>query len=365
MNASSSETVSYLDKLASVVRVLCDRDLVSFAMTPMVVGIQSSELGLEQVNFSKKVCLGDSDFYTLATVFKSALMYLSLIIASAGTAIETTVVPTHADAPSSAAKLLYDPLNRNFSVHNSVLNTLAFSRSRDPLSGQLWGLLLRHFGSSGVWTEALAVHDDCHLNQIQRLRMTATGDAPSVISSSSRRDSSSNSYLMLESAAQNAGITVNELCVGASNVFTLFCAVYLHQLAATDDEELFSSTHSLSSQDLQLLVVVLKEHLNKLFVSSYLPFDLDKDTKQTARNKLLLDRLFRQTTFVKLWGALYARNERRPFYPQQFWQVIYIFVIYVHLYEYVCNSFIFEDGNFKYICISICLIVGWRCGSCA
>jgi len=184
--------------------------------------------------------------------------------------------------------------------------------------------VLTRLGGADLLAEALALHDDYQLNQAQQLRSMEVSKLPSVSSSSS--SSSGSGGGMLEVVAQNVGVSMSTLCAGISDVFTLFCAVYAHQLAATDDEELFTASHSMSNADLQSLVAVLKKHLYKLFVSSYLAPDVDRaassssNTPMLTRNKILLGRLFKQVTLAKLYGALYARSERRPFLPQQFWQ---------------------------------------------
>lgn len=331
--------VGFLDKLATLVRLFCTRDMVS----PSFEFVQEpSKSGSEQAN--KKFCVDGRD-QSPANLFKIARVYRLIISASAGGALEGISGQVAEESPQPTP-LLNDALNRDFSVHNSVLSMLAFSRARDPLSGRLWSLLT-HLGNARMLAEALAYQDDWELDQLLQCRLTET-HAP--LSSYNRRAPSS----ALVSVAHSAGVSVDTLCAGISDVFVLFCAVYTHQLAATDDEELFTAPHSLPVVELQAIVDVLKQHLYKVFVSSFLPLDTHSDTARTPMgSRLLLSRLFKQTSLTKLWGALYARSERRPFVPSDYWQVC----SFCSVLECVCVLL-----NCKFV-LYCAIIVGRYCGA--
>jgi hypothetical protein len=154
----------------------------------------------------------------------------------------------------------------------SILNAMAFSRPKDPLSKRLWGLL-SSFDPSIV-SEA-----------INRTAPTALASAPvtSYFATLQTANSTAAPHLSITGqVAARLGISPSALCDGLQSILYLLCCVLSHQLTATDDEEFFelggekgdipgadqgAVRKMLPLREIKLLVPVLKIALYKLYWS--------------------------------------------------------------------------------------------------
>jgi hypothetical protein len=154
----------------------------------------------------------------------------------------------------------------------SILNAMAFSRPKDPLTKRLWGLL-SSFDPSIV-SEA-----------INRIAPTALASVPvtSYFSTHQTANSTAAPHLSITGqVAARLGISPSALCDGLQSSLYLLCCVLSHQLTATDDEEFFelggekgdlpgteqgAVRKMLPMREIKLLIPMLKIALYKLYWS--------------------------------------------------------------------------------------------------
>lgn len=178
-----------------------------------------------------------------------------------------------------------EPLSLGFSV--SLLNSMAFTNPTFPLSRRLW----------------LYVDDKVPDRLIHN-------------------------YINQSNNDNNAE---NDDCDSIQSAFYLFSIVYHQQLSAMDDKEFFSEsnhTNSLSMDDLRKLIQSLKSLLSKVFFKSPLTIHESKtnylSSFKTSKDINIQNDLYHYTTiFVlcKLFNDIFARQERRHFTPDSYWQL--------------------------------------------
>lgn len=154
----------------------------------------------------------------------------------------------------------------------SILNAMAFSRPKDPLTKRLWGLLSAFDPS--IVSEA-----------INRIAPTVPTPAPvtSYFATNQTANSTAAPHLTITGqVAARLGISPSALCDGLQSCLYLLCCVLSHQLTATDDEEFFelggekgdglntdlsAVRKMLPLREVKLLVPLLKIALYKLYWS--------------------------------------------------------------------------------------------------
>ena len=154
----------------------------------------------------------------------------------------------------------------------SILNAMAFSRPKDPLTKRLWGLLISFDPS--IVSEA-----------INRISPTVQAPAPvtSYFATHQTANSTAAPHLTITGqVAARLGISPSALCDGLQSCLYLLCCVLSHQLTATDDEEFFelggekgdapgadqgAVRKMLPLREIKLLVPMLKIALYKLYWS--------------------------------------------------------------------------------------------------
>ena len=249
----------------------------------------------------------------------------------------------------------------------SVLNVLAFSSPRDPLSARLWRFLTSNLtsnlpdtaddsstgsstGSSGRGGGASATTSHGRGSTMQLLNAIVDTDEKTLLRS--------NEFFLRLASARN--ITPATLLHYCHSLLFLFCAVFTHHLTAVDDEELLVDQRILKMVELKEMVRFLKRYLLRVYWleplfdvnSSFMPpvdlidgirgarsssssvgasFVYGKDFRGSyisssssfyssppSHERLL--RLHCQAAATKLFAALCVRNERRSFLQPADWQ---------------------------------------------
>jgi hypothetical protein len=101
----------------------------------------------------------------------------------------------------------------------------------------------------------------------------------------------------------------------------LFCAVFLQQLAAVDDETLLEQQKLFSVQELRGITIFLKRWLFKLYWSDPL-FDIHSSFYHVPAGDCTSDKLLKlhcQMSATRLFNHLCIRNERRNFLQAEDW----------------------------------------------
>ena len=214
----------------------------------------------------------------------------------------------------------------------SILNAMAFSRPKDPLTRRLWSLI-NSFDAT-VLTEAFSKAPATSSAASSATASSATSATTQIGSLATRASSSSSSsvgaggggagggtrsvpQLYLSSTMQAAarhGITPSELCEGLQSCLYLLCCVLSHQLTATDDEEFFglvqgagaavgpstgtgsgpmsgagTSFKTLPLKDIILLIPVLKNILYKLYWNHPFPENVEHSAASSDSAAMLCD----------------------------------------------------------------------------
>lgn len=168
----------------------------------------------------------------------------------------------------------------------SLLITLAFVHPAAPLSRRLWLFIQQRYTAQ---VEAMLTYDDASLLSTKAF---AEGALPAEVA-----------YQQLLSALY------------------LFCAVFLQQLAAVDDETLLEQDKIFTVPELCGMVVFLKRWLYKLYWSDPL-FDIHSSfyhVPASGCTGLRLLKLHCQLSATRLFNHLCCRNERRPFLSPEDW----------------------------------------------
>jgi hypothetical protein len=212
----------------------------------------------------------------------------------------------------------------------SILNAMAFSRPKDPLTRRLW-TLINSFDAT-VLTEAFSKAPATATAASSTTASSATSATTQIGLLATRASSGSSSssvgagggggsgtssvpLLYLSSTMQAAarhGITPSELCEGLQSCLYLLCCVLSHQLTATDDEEFFglvqgagaavgpstgtgagagagSSFKTLPLKDIILLIPVLKNILYKLYWNHPFPENVEHSAASSDSAAILSD----------------------------------------------------------------------------
>jgi hypothetical protein len=215
----------------------------------------------------------------------------------------------------------------------SILNAMAFSRPKDPLTRRLWSLI-NSFDAT-VLTEAFSKAPATATAASSATASSATSATSQIGFNVTRASSSSSSsssvgagsgggggtssapLLYLSSTMQAAarhGITPSELCEGLQSCLYLLCCVLSHQLTATDDEEFFgqvqvagaavgpspgtgsgagagsgTSFKILPLKDIILLIPVLKNILYKLYWNHPFPENVEHSAVSSDSAAILCD----------------------------------------------------------------------------
>lgn len=267
-------------------------------------------------------------------------------------------------------------------VKETIINGIAFgSRGAVTLTKGLW-IFLSAYGPA-VLSEALAFNDSSWIYQLHSIatatatalsNSSAKGVAKSFTSSGSLfvdTSPSGSSFALnggapkrrllglqsggsskaaavapvasalLESCADSIGMTPESFSSGLSSVFFVFCSALTHQLSATTDDEFYSeSSYKFVVENARVLVGLLKDWLYRLYYAQAVsPDGIDASTistgvmLQSGRHKveqaqlsrdwsmLFLGRWQHQSVATKLFNALFARSERRPYLSPELWQV--------------------------------------------
>lgn len=216
----------------------------------------------------------------------------------------------------------------------SILNAMAFSRPKDPLTRRLWSLInsfdatvLTEAFSKAPTTASAATAASSAIASSATYATTQIGFNVTRTSSSSSSSvgagggagggTSSVPLLYLSSTMQAAarhGITPSELCEGLQSCLYLLCCVLSHQLTATDDEEFFglvqgagaavgpstgsgsgpmseagTSFKTLPLKDIILLIPVLKNILYKLYWNHPFPENAEHSAASSDSATMLCD----------------------------------------------------------------------------
>ena len=214
----------------------------------------------------------------------------------------------------------------------SILNAMAFSRPKDPLTRRLWSLI-DSFDAT-VLTEAFSkAPATASATAASSATASSTASATTQIGLHVTRASSSSSsssvsavggggsgassapLLYLSSTTQAAarhGITPSELCEGLQSCLYLLCCVLSHQLTATDDEEFFglvqgagsavgpspgsgagtgTSFKTLPLKDIIHLIPVLKNSLYKLYWNHPFPDNVEHSAAMSPDSAAMLSDL--------------------------------------------------------------------------
>lgn len=213
----------------------------------------------------------------------------------------------------------------------SILNAMAFSRPKDPLTRRLW-CLINSFDAT-VLTEAFSKAPATATAATSATASSATSATTQIGLLATRTSSSSSSsvgagggggagsgtssapLLYLSSTMQAAArhrITPSELCEGLQSCLYLLCCVLSHQLTATDDEEFFgmvqgagalvgpspgsgagagagTSFKTLPVKDIILLIPVLKNILYKLYWNHPFPENVEHSAVSSDSAAILCD----------------------------------------------------------------------------
>lgn len=168
----------------------------------------------------------------------------------------------------------------------SLLITLAFVNPAAPLSRRLWLFIQQRYATQ---VEAMLTYDDACLLNVKAFTEAAL---PAEVA-----------YTQLLSALY------------------LFCAVFLQQLAAVDDETLLEQDKIFTVPELRNITVFLKRWLYKLYWSDPL-FDIHSSfhhVPPSGCTALRLLKLHCQLSATRLFNHLCTRNERRPFLSSEDW----------------------------------------------
>ena len=366
-----------LDSLADVLAILANNsyDILSLAVEE---AYGSSAAVSNHPAAVTSLHLENAAYKNSFSLFQICQLYLKIL----------TSTPTSFDSNDDSAghqtastdELLTQPSLRNLltdcyrtgsSVGNVVLNALSFSHvsGSNSLSKMLWNYL-NHFGHDVV-LEALILRDEL---LTQSLDKYSTDRSNSFVKSTSASSSSSSSSLSSSSSSSSPiidaakcskelkncsallGMNNHEFCLGISLVFWLFCSVFVLQLTATDDEELFESPDSVSVDDLVSIVMILKKLLYRLHyvTSPCSPLSLnlsaitnalwDKTAATSSssyssssqnNNQLQFFRISKEVVdtedavvsrchqiwvYTRLFNSLFAVNLRRSFMSANEWQ---------------------------------------------
>ena len=229
--------------------------------------------------------------------------------------------------PNSVVRPLLSSLFRNVSYSSILLNTISRPSTEGSASVRLW-THLKQLSLDAV-SECLLVSD---VMLLDRINATQASKNTLLWSSESNLPAQMRPSIKIQALSSEREISVATLCQGVSEAFYLLVAVLCQQLSTTDDQDFFDVQLILPLTDIVELVELLKRHLHRLYCVSPAPISASTTTYRPANSKnsseqvshqandLMLTRLQYQYLCTRLFNALFARNERRPFIGPQNWQ---------------------------------------------
>lgn len=177
-----------------------------------------------------------------------------------------------------------------FTTRESLLATLAFGRPQAPIALLLWNFLLQHFA------ETLPM---LTLNE----KRVALAD------------------LQFQQMASTCNMKVETLYSTFTSLIYLFCIIFTNQLAATDDQELFSGEW-ISTDTLIEMTRFLRQWFYKIFwlepTCDFLSSFLHPKESMISYHMVLQYSCLMAST--KLFQQLCIRHERRPFLAENDYQ---------------------------------------------
>ena len=238
-------------------------------------------------------------------------------------------------------------------VSISILNSMAFSRPKNPLTRRLWSLIssfdapvLAEAFSKAPTTAASMTSSASGAASSTTSAPTLTGMHVNRTNSSSSSSSSSSSgsvgagagsgvssvplpYLSgTIQAATRLSISPAELCDGLQSCLYLLCCVLSHQMTATDDEEFFGLVQGSGSgstvgpnnssvpgagattpfktlplKDIILLIPILKNILYKLYWSSPFPENAEHSSVSSDSAAMLSDLQVTRHMYIMLYST--------------------------------------------------------------
>lgn len=342
-----------LDSLADVLSILSHNcyDIFSIAID------EASDNSVRNQSSSRH--LNKSVYRKSFSIFQICRLYLK-IVTSTPTSFDSSDNLGHQTASTDELvqcplkNLLTDSYRTGSSIGNTVLNALAFSHAGDgPISKRLWNYLVC-FGPE-VILEALILRDELLTQSLDKYTTDRNGISnPSFLTKSAGVSAPMIDAARCSKELNNCSLLLSmdnhEFCVGISMVFWLFCSVFVLQLTATDDEELFESMDSVSVDDLKSIVLILKQLLYRLHYTSpatpYLNLSTiasamwDKVSSSSSQSvhqrdvvqyvstsKEIVDledaavnRGHQIWVYTRLFNSLFAVNLRRTFMSANEWQ---------------------------------------------
>jgi hypothetical protein len=266
--ASKAECLASVASLDSLVGVMLRKETVAALTNQVQCGSDcSSAKGSDTLSTS-----GDRSQSTTAVIS----LYTQLIM---------MFPPEVSSAQNKAHKTVFSNDNKT-----TLLISLAFANPAVPLAKRLWAHIQEQYGAL---LEAMVSYEDANLLHTRAFTEYATAhdQHPTVV------------YRNLLSA------------------LFLFCAVFLQQLAAVDDETLLEQAKIFSVLEIRAITALLKRWLFKLFWSDPL-FDIHSSLYATAPSDCTAYALLKhhcQLAATRLFNHLCARNERRNFLSPEDW----------------------------------------------
>ena len=261
-------------------------------------------------------------------LYRICHFYLAIVVHSPPRSDAASLAQDQATTvgPNSVVRPLLSSPFRNVSYSSILLNTISKHNTEGSASARLWMHLKRL--SLDVVSECLQVSD---VMLLDRTNAAQASKNPLPWSSESNLPAQTRPSAKLQALSSEREISVATLCQGASEVFYLLVAVLCQQLSTTDDQDFFDAQLILPLTDIVELVELLKRHLHRLYCvspapmsasSTYRPANSKSISEQVSHqaNVLMLTRLQYQYLCTRLFNALFARNERRPFIGPQNWQ---------------------------------------------
>jgi hypothetical protein len=176
----------------------------------------------------------------------------------------------------------------------SMLIALAFANPAAPLARRLWHFVQQRYLAQ---VDAMLGFDDATLLHTKGFTDVA------------------------DRAAGGAAPSAETLYRQVLSALYLFCAVFLQQLAAVDDETLLEQQKLFSVQELRGITIFLKRWLFKLYWSDPL-FDIHSSFYHVPSGDCTSDKLLKlhcQMAATRLFNHLCIRNERRNFLQAEDW----------------------------------------------
>ena len=262
-------------------------------------------------------------------LYRLCHFYLAIVVHSPPRSDAASLAQDQATTVGSnnAVKPLLSSAYRNVSYSSILLNTISKHSHEGSASARLWTHLKQL--SLDLVSECLQVSD---VMLLDRINAAQASKSPLVWSSESNLPAQTRPSVKLQSLSSEREMSVATLCQGVSEAFYLLVAVLCQQLSTTDDQDFFDAQLILPLTDIVELVELLKRHLHRLYCVSPAPMSASTTTYRPANSKssleqvshqandLMLTRLQYQYLCARLFNALFARNERRPFIGPQNWQ---------------------------------------------